>query len=581
MDFKALLKKRDIHIKLFEIGKSKGDKKKYLIDLHLLLNKENLLNLSLVVIIFLGVFFRFYNLGWDGGQNYQPDENNIAIAVSKLSIPDHLDPEFYAYNGVVLWILELGSNVMASITNNHDWLVDWNKLNIIGRYFSAFFSSVSIIVFYSVLRKLFSRSWAVFGTFLFSFCVGLIQTAHFAVSESVLLLELLTIILITLNIGEDYRNRKNWMFLFVATGIAIGTKTTGIIFMVIPFFTSFVLFLKTKDKRIIFYLIFYILYTALTVYLVSPLSFVFWEKFVESMKYEKAVVDGTIDVKYTVQFRNTPIYLFFIKNLFWYTGILPIAAFIGIFNWIYVGVKKRKFYFLAPLVFGLIYFGYVGGWYAKFIRYTIPFLPVFFIAAVYGVSFLYSKIKPKALKYLLVIIISAVSFLWTISFMSIYFKENSRITASKWMLANIPDHSSVITEHWDMRLPASIDGEYPRYNFITMLVFDPDTTAKVNEMANNLSEADYYIVGSQRGYGPITRIPDEYPYTSKFYKKLFSGELGYTKIKEIGSSPMIGNFKVDDSSAEETFRVFDHPTIYVFKNEKHLQPQQLVDKIIH
>ena len=56
---------------------------------------------------------------------------------------------------------------------------------------------------------------------------------------------------------------------------------------------------------------------------------------------------------------------------------------------------------------------------------------------------------------------------------------------------------------------------------------------------------------------------------SKFYRDLDSGSLGFAKVAEFTSYPSfkIENWelKIDDSSVEESFWVYDHPKVEIYK----------------
>jgi hypothetical protein len=58
-----------------------------------------------------------------------------------------------------------------------------------------------------------------------------------------------------------------------------------------------------------------------------------------------------------------------------------------------------------------------------------------------------------------------------------------------------------------------------------------------------------------------------YPLTNQYYKDLFSGQLGFEKIAEFTSYPTIPfiNVQIKDDSADESFTVYDHPKIIIFK----------------
>ena len=62
----------------------------------------------------------------------------------------------------------------------------------------------------------------------------------------------------------------------------------------------------------------------------------------------------------------------------------------------------------------------------------------------------------------------------------------------------------------------------------------------------------------------------KYPLLNQYYKKLFNGEAGFVEIAEFTSYPRIQIFgktlfEFPDESAEETWTVFDHPVIRIYK----------------
>jgi hypothetical protein len=74
------------------------------------------------------------------------------------------------------------------------------------------------------------------------------------------------------------------------------------------------------------------------------------------------------------------------------------------------------------------------------------------------------------------------------------------------------------------------------------------------------------------------RLPHLYPKTSHFYDTLFNGKLGFEQIKKFHSFPkleVIGyKLEVADEEAEETWSVFDHPVIRVFKKNVQLTREE-------
>src|SRR4030042_5413900 len=92
----------------------------------------------LVTIFFFGGFLRFYNLNWDQGHFFHPDERNIAAAVSRISFFDQLNPKFFAYGRFPIYLSRAIGETVSLITRNHDWIYNWGKINLVARSLSAF-----------------------------------------------------------------------------------------------------------------------------------------------------------------------------------------------------------------------------------------------------------------------------------------------------------------------------------------------------------------------------------------------------------------------------------------------------------
>ena len=126
-----------------------------------------------LILITLTIFTRFFKLNWDRGFSFNPDENNMAMSVLQME-SKHLNPNFFAYGQFPLYLTFF-------TTPKHDL----STITLTLRFWSAFFSSISIILFYFIGRKIFSSSKQslLFCLFLI-FTPGLIQSAHFGTTES-------------------------------------------------------------------------------------------------------------------------------------------------------------------------------------------------------------------------------------------------------------------------------------------------------------------------------------------------------------------------------------------------------------
>tara|TARA_B100001013_G_C24622549_1_gene447807 strand:+ start:196 stop:4752 length:4557 start_codon:yes stop_codon:yes gene_type:complete len=252
----------------------------------------------------------------------------------------------------------------------------------------------------------------------------------------------------------------------------------------------------------------------------------------------------------------------------------------------------------------------------KFMRYMIPVTPFLILfGSQMLVSFWHTslnyfrKIKSeidiyKYLKIFLIlsgVLLTFFSIFYSISYLAIYSKPHTAVRASEWIQANLPKSSVLLKEHWEEGIP-NLHG----YQIEELPMYDPDVDSKINSISNHLAKADALILYSDRLYGTIPRIPDRYPKSSSYYQLLFSGQLGYhlahyetaypnllgiTLIHNSFSRPNLpipktfegfnnGGISVDLGHSDESFSVYDHPTILIFFNSKRYDSntiRQLID----
>jgi YYY domain-containing protein len=147
-----------------------------------------------------------------------------------------------------------------------------------------------------------------------------------------------------------------------------------------------------------------------------------------------------------------------------------------------------------------------------------------------------------------------------------------------------------VFEGWDEPLPFNLDGldadmMFDRKDAVTMNIEWPDGGEKRQMLIDNLTRADYVIVQSQRRIWSVARMPATYPLTSEYYRALFDGRLGFDlvavfqhpftfgplEISDLagmvswGSPPRLPIFNLNPLAAEESFSVYDHAPVWIFK----------------
>lgn len=537
-----------------------------------ILNQKLLVTCCLLLVALVGGFLRFYNLNWDQGHFFHPDERNIAMAVSRIHFFDQLNPQFFAYGSLPIYLYRAIGDFLVILTKDSTWVSDWPYINLIGRGTSAFFATLTIFLIFLLGKKIGNTRVGLLAAFLTAFTVALIQTAHYGTTESLLVFWLLLLAIFSFEITEKPTG-KNYLKIGFILGLAVATKVSALSFLIIPFSAHFLYYFRSWKNHLKFLLS--LLMAFLTFSLFSPYVFLSWQKFIESMKYESGVATGSLKVVYVLQFEKTWPYLFQIKNFFWQMG--PIAA-LGIFGMLFLlaqairAKNKKLFIFLS---FPAAYFLYVGEWHTKFMRYMVPILPFLILAAAWLLWEIWEK--SKVFGGILLTLTLTLTFFWSLAFFSIYAKESTRITSSRWTYQNIPQGAKILTEHWDDGLPIDLPPNFPnQYQNEQLTIYEPDNYQKINYYSQKLSQADYIIINSRRLYGTLVSLPEKYPITSKYYQLLFAGQLGYQKIAEFTSYPSLLGLEINDDASEETFQVYDHPKVMIFKNQKRLTQNDLL-----
>ena len=177
--------------------------------------------------------------------------------------------------------------------------------------------------------------------------------------------------------------------------------------------------------------------------------------------------------------------------------------------------------------------------------------------------------------YALLVGVTIFTMLWGWGFLAIYRRPLTRVTASRWMYANIPAGSHIGVEDWDEALPLSIDGRsgYGPGGFQglqsgqggAMSMAWEDVPEKRDNIYQWLNEADYLVVSSNRRWAWAPRMPLRFPMTTEYYRQLFAGNLGFKQVLHVASFPTLFGHMFNDNSAEEAFSVYDHPQVFIFQ----------------
>jgi YYY domain-containing protein len=168
------------------------------------------------------------------------------------------------------------------------------------------------------------------------------------------------------------------------------------------------------------------------------------------------------------------------------------------------------------------------------------------------------------------VVVLGSSFLFTLALDNMYSQPMTRVEASRWLYAHLPSGNgqpikTITYEIWDDSLPLNVDGHVAQYNFLGLPLYDDDTPQKADMLGQSLAQADAVVIASNKLYpDSIPRLPDRYPMTNRYYQLLFNGQLGFHLAAVFQNSPNLFGIHFDDSGADESYSVYDHPTVHIF-----------------
>jgi hypothetical protein len=601
--------------------------------------KKNLVLFFLLLTICFAFFVRSYNADWDDGSHIHPDERFLTMVETGLKIPatfnDYMDSRvstmnphntgsgFYVYGTFPIYLVKL-----LAIPFQMD---DYGKITILGRYVSAIFDTGVVILLYLISGLIFKskngskqkKFGILLPSLLYSIMVLPIQLSHFFATDTFLTFFMILSFYLGILTSEKILQKKwnqvliNSIFLGVSIGLGLASKITMI--FIIPLDALLIIIAIFQNglslRKLLSSFCLVLIYSFIPAIIITYLSF----RLTMPMAFSDGnVLNFTLNTKWiknltdlqnmnspslgntfppAIQWFTTKPILYPASNLIlWGMGI-PLAT-ICIFGLIlnfkflifdqYLKIKLFNFRMkvlnlLSPLslleMYSIAFFIYQGIQFSKNMRYIYP---IYWCLAILGGVFLLQlfRILKRFPTVLGIIIISLI--IYPLAFFQIYTKPHSRVSASRWIFQNVKIGSHITFEEWDDPLPLLVDNHPLNVTGSGLPMFWPDSNPdKWSNIFNQISQADYVFITSNRVYGSVPRRPDIFFLTIKYYQLLFAGKLGLRQVAEFHSRPTIPflNFEFIDDKADESFTVYDHPVVTIFKNAERLSEQELMKRL--
>jgi len=335
----------------------------------------------------------------------------------------------------------------------------------------------------------------------------------------------------------------------------------------------------------------------ITSFIFSPHNFISLRELLGSMHYESDVGLGKYIPFYTRQFLLEYPILFQAEHIFPFALGLPMFLLAAIGLIILPFTRSYNVLRLVTISYAVL----TMSWYAKWTRFIAPIYPIMIVLGILSIIHLYSKYISNRMahknSFMVGVIVTVICILPGAAFTSIYANDDVRFVASEWVYNNVPADSYILSETANVidipipdvqnkkQIPEGYNIQYLSFNSYEV---DADRQLQT-DLQDAIQQADYIFVPSRRVFynhtcvdlkGKITNarhskekcayLARTYPVLKKYYEDLFSGKSGFTQVAEFSSYPRVQLFgktilEFPDEYAEETFTVFDHPVMRIYK----------------
>ncbi len=545
-------------------------------------NKSLLIKISPILLILLAFSIRIYGINWDQGHALHPDERMIAMVAGQISL-DNLDPDFYNYGSLPIYILKLSSFVTSSIDGvikhiptTASSYSGFPNILLVGRALSAFFDTLTVLIVFLIGKRIKGKNFGFLAGFIYAISVFPIQNAHFYIVDPQMTFWMTLTLFLAIKHAKEPKP-QHFLLLGLTSGLAAATKFTGVLTLSIPFLLITVnLVREFKKKPMLKWAVtqivnvFATLSSAIIVFFITqPFVLINIKKYWEQVSFQLRMNSDPTVFPYTIQFINTPAYIHPLQGIIvWGLGLpLGILAILGVVYMARHLFTKRNIFLFIILGFALIFFTILGRSSVKFMRYYLPLYPILALSTAYLLNGFNKYLAPHSkLRLAYASIVAICVLIWPMSFMHIYTKPNPRIKATDWINSTFPVGTAIATEHWDDIIPL----ENPNgYKIQQIEVYNPESEAKWTKINNILEESDYFIISSERVYKSILNWPEKYPKTIIFYNDLLAGNSNFKLYKTFSNYPTIPviGIEIPDGDSPESMTIFDHPTVFIFKKE--------------
>ncbi len=412
----------------------------------------------MLIIFVIAAGIRFYGITWSAPIRYDmhPDEDQYIIGHAINISLHHLDPQFLNYPSFLIYLTAMANGIIHLFTSNCPICETF----IAARAIVAIFGTLTALAAFLLAEEI---GVGLLGAFLAGLWVAVLPlnvwNSHFAATDIPMTF---WIILTIYASARLFRTQRLIDFIFVGITIGLGTasKYTAALVAIVPFITVIVAGIpkRTAIKGLIIAAL-----TALVfAFIATPYSFIHLSETVKDMAYESSHVKSAHPGFSTTSATGFQYHLYRYELLAGWPFSMGIALYLTAISgllWTILHCNAKR---IPVLTFFFLFFGILGSWTFKPLRYTLPLVVLLAIfAGIWLESWLLSSNKKKKLT---AIFIFSITLIYTSIFTfqtTDRFRHDTRIEAEKWLDNYMKPGQSILLcgYHYYLALPGD-----PRIN---------------------------------------------------------------------------------------------------------------------
>jgi hypothetical protein len=551
----------------------------------------------------LGGAFRFYGLTWGAPYfHFHIDEHLVFTDAYLLARDPHaaaMSGKFFMYSPGPSYLLNLVVRVYEAFAQPLDLTVPRDEITymVLGRAISATFGTATIPLVYLVARRVSGRLAGVLAAWLLAGAVIHLRDSHFfALDVSMAFFTVFTWLFLTRTVERGNISATAGSGIGLGLGLlckysaAFLAPLIGLAELLSPAGPRALRPLRPWIRAVLRTVAAGALGLALFLIL-DPLVVTYFDKFRSDIK--DWVIDplsGASKPFWISQFADVNGVTYWFTNLLWW-GLGPAFEIWALAGLIWLLVRRDRIALLAA-AFPIAYWLSAGrtATVAPFIRYTVPLAPPLAVAAAVLSADLLRRPRWRGLAIAATVIVLGTTLLWAAAYMNVFRSPDSRLAASQWLLEHVPRDSKILIEPSQNTPPTgsyltsvNFHGSYvmfypqtERHDYYWLYPLDTyrslynrgvDDDWRRNYIQSRLALADW-IVMDETYLECYKHLPEsEHGVVKQYYRDLFAGRLGFQLVKTFKTYPSLFGLTINDDAAEWTFRLFDHPGVYIFRRQ--------------